>query len=282
MAQIIDGKMLSQKIRLKLKQETDNLKQVGIFPKLAVIMVGDNKASKLYVKNKSKACEQIGIEYEEYILDSNIQMKELINLIELLNNKEEINGILLQSPISNHLDINLAFKTIDYKKDVDGFNPLNIGKLVLGQNTFTPCTPLGIMRMLEEYNIKVEGANSLIIGRSNIVGKPLFQCLLNKNSTVTICHSKTKDISDITNRADILFVALGKSRFITANMVKEGVVIIDIGINRSDDGKISGDVDFEQVSKKASYITPVPGGVGPMTITMLMHNVIKAAKEQAL
>ena len=282
MAQIIDGKMLSQKIRLKLKQETDNLKQVGIFPKLAVIMVGDNKASKLYVKNQSKACEQIGIEYEEYILDSNIQMKELINLIELLNNKEEINGILLQSPISNHLDINLAFKTIDYKKDVDGFNPLNIGKLVLGQNTFTPCTPLGIMRMLEEYNIKVEGANSLIIGRSNIVGKPLFQCLLNKNSTVTICHSKTKDISDITNRADILFVALGKSRFITANMVKEGVVIIDIGINRSDDGKISGDVDFEQVSKKASYITPVPGGVGPMTITMLMHNVIKAEKEQAL
>lgn len=282
MAQIIDGKMLSQKIRLKLKQETDNLKQVGIFPKLAVIMLGDNKASKLYVKNKSKACEQIGIEYEEYILDSNIQMKELINLIELLNNKEEINGILLQSPISNHLDINLAFKTIDYKKDVDGFNPLNIGKLVLGQNTFTPCTPLGIMRMLEEYNIKVEGANSVIIGRSNIVGKPLFQCLLNKNSTVTICHSKTKDISDITSRADILFVALGKSRFITANMVKEGVVIIDIGINRSDDGKISGDVDFEQVSKKASYITPVPGGVGPMTITMLMHNVIKAAKEQAL
>lgn len=282
MAQIIDGKMLSQKIRLKLKQETDNLKQVGIFPKLAVIMVGDNKASKLYVKNKSKACEQIGIEYEEYILDSNIQMKELINLIELLNNKEEINGILLQSPISNHLDINLAFKTIDYKKDVDGFNPLNIGKLVLGQNTFTPCTPLGIMRMLEEYNIKVEGANSVIIGRSNIVGKPLFQCLLNKNSTVTICHSKTKNISDITNRADILFVALGKSRFITANMVKEGVVIIDIGINRSDDGKISGDVDFEQVSKKASYITPVPGGVGPMTVTMLMHNVIKAAKEQAL
>ena len=282
MAQIIGGKMLSQKIRLKLKQETDNLKQVGIFPKLAVIMVGDNKASKLYVKNKSKACEQIGIEYEEYILDSNIQMKELINLIELLNNKEEINGILLQSPISNHLDINLAFKTIDYKKDVDGFNPLNIGKLVLGQNTFTPCTPLGIMRMLEEYNIKVEGANSVIIGRSNIVGKPLFQCLLNKNSTVTICHSKTKNISDITNRADILFVALGKSRFITANMVKEGVVIIDIGINRSDDGKISGDVDFEQVSKKASYITPVPGGVGPMTVTMLMHNVIKAAKEQAL
>lgn len=280
MSIIMDGKDLSQKIRKNLKYECEEIKKKGIVPKLAVIMVGDNQASKVYIKNKSKACQEIGIEYKEYILESNINQKDLIELIQKLNDKKEINGILLQSPIPNHLDINEAFKTIAPEKDVDGFNPENIGKLVLNQDTFVSCTPYGIMKLFEEYNIDLEGKNVVIIGRSNIVGKPLIPCCLNKNATITICHSKTKNIEEYTKKADILIISIGKANFITKDMVKEGAVVIDVGINRTKEGKITGDVDFEKVKDIASYITPVPGGVGPMTITMLMNNVIKATRIQ--
>ena len=203
MAEIINGKELAKNIRLELKNEVSKLKEKGIIPKLAVIMVGDDKASKVYVKNKSKACEEIGIEYEEFLLDENISMEELLNLIEKLNNRKDINGILLQSPIPKNLNIDEAFNKIDYKKDVDGFNPVNVGKLVIGQDSFISCTPYGVIKMLENYNIPIEGKNVVIIGRSNIVGKPLMQCLLKKNATVTICHSKTKNISEITKKGDI-------------------------------------------------------------------------------
>lgn len=275
--QIIDGKELAQNIRKQLKEEVDDLKTKGIFPKLAVIMVGDDKASKVYVKNKSRACEEIGIEYEEYILNSDTTMDKLLKLIDDLNKDKNINGILLQSPLPNHLDINKAFESIDYKKDVDGFNPVNVGKLSLNQDCFVSCTPYGIMRMLDSYRIPIEGRNAVIIGRSNIVGKPLMKCLLNRNATVTICHSKTKNIEEVTKTADILVAAVGIPNFVTNNMVKEGAVVIDVGINRTEDG-IVGDVYFEDVKDKASYITPVPGGVGPMTVAMLMNNVVKAAK----
>ena len=280
MENILDGKGLAQKIRLQLKDEVTELKSHGILPKLAVIMVGEDPASKIYVRNKSKACEEIGIEYEEYLLSNDITQEELLNLIETLNNKKDVHGILLQSPIPHNLDINEAFRTISPEKDVDGFNPVNVGKLVLGQDCFISCTPHGIVKILEEYTIDIEGKEAVILGRSNIVGKPMIQCLLNKNATVTVCHSKTKNIENITKRADIIVAAIGKAKFLKEDMVKDGVVIIDVGINRNEDGKICGDVDFENVSKKASYITPVPGGVGPMTIAMLMSNVVKAAKNR--
>ena len=278
MAEKIDGKELAKKIRMDLREEVNELKNKGINPKLALIMVGDDKASKVYVKNKSKACEEIGIEYEEFLMDENTTMEELLELIDNLNNRKDIHGILLQSPIPKNLHINEAFNKISYKKDVDGFNPINVGKLSIGQDCFISCTPFGVVKMLEEYNIEIQGKNVVIIGRSNIVGKPLIQCMLQKNATVTVCHSKTENIKDITKNADILIAALGKAKFVTADMVKDGAVIIDVGINRNDEGKLVGDVDFENVEKKASYITPVPGGVGPMTIAMLMTNVVKAAK----
>ena len=279
MATIIDGKVLAQKIRSNLKIECEELKKQGITPKLAVILVGDDSASKVYVKNKSKACEDVGIEFEEYLLDADITQEKLIDLINVLNYKKDIHGILLQSPIPRHLDINEAFRTILPEKDVDGFNPLNVGKLTLNQDTFVSCTPYGIMKMFEEYGISLSGKNVTIIGRSNIVGKPLIQCCLNKDATVTICHSNTKNLKEHTVNADIVIVAIGKPKFITEDMIKDGAVIIDVGINRLDNGKLVGDVDFENVEKKASYITPVPGGVGPMTVAMLMNNVIKAAKQ---
>lgn len=279
MAIIMDGKALAKKVREELKSKADELKEKSIFPKLAVIMVGDDPGSKIYVRNKSKACEEVGIEFEEYLLDENIKNDELLNLIEELNNREDIHGILLQSPIPNQLDINLAFRTIKPEKDVDGFHPVNVGKLSLNQDCFVSCTPFGIMRMLAEYNIDIEGKHAVIIGRSNIVGKPMVQCMLNKNATVTVCHSKTKNLAEITRQADILIAAIGKPKFVTEDMVKKGAVVIDVGINRNEEGKVCGDVDFENVSKKASYITPVPGGVGPMTIAMLMNNIIKAAKK---
>ena len=278
--ELINGKELAKKIRGELKLEVDNLRKDGIIPKLAVIMVGNDKASAVYVRNKSKACNEIGIEFEEFLLDSNIKQEELIELIKKLNNRKDVHGILLQSPIPEHLNIREAFDTIDYRKDVDGFNPINIGKLAIGEDAFVSCTPYGVIKMLEEYNIPIEGKRAVIIGRSNIVGKPLIQCLLNKNATVTICHSRTKNIDEITKEADILIAALGKPKFVKENMVKENAVVIDVGINRNEEGKLVGDVDFENVSKKASYITPVPGGVGPMTIAMLMNNVVKAAKQQ--
>ena len=281
MADIINGKDLAKKIRTNLKIECEELKKEGIIPKLAVIMVGNDQASKVYVKNKSKACNEVGIQYEEYLLDENIKQEELLELIKKLNKDETINGILLQSPIPEHLDINEAFKTITYLKDVDGFTPASVGKLCIGEDTFVSCTPLGVIKMLEEYDIDLNGKDVVILGRSNIVGRPLIQCCLQKNATVTICHSKTKNLKEHTKRADIIISAIGKPKFITEDMVKKGVVVIDVGINRDENGKLVGDVDFENVEKKASYITPVPGGVGPMTIAMLMHNVIKATKEQS-
>lgn len=280
MSQIIDGKNLAKNIRGSLKDEVKELKNAEIYPKLAVIMVGDDKASKVYVKNKSKACEDVGIAYEEYLLPASTKMQELLELIEKLNNDETIHGILVQSPLPNGLDANEAFRTISPKKDVDGFHPINVGKLSLNQDCFISCTPYGIIKMLESYNIPIEGANAVIIGRSNIVGKPLAKCLLNKNATVTVCHSKTKNLKEITKNADILIAAIGKPKFVTEDMVKNGATVIDVGINRTDDGKLVGDTDFENIKEKVQYITPVPGGVGPMTIAMLMYNVVKAAKQQ--
>lgn len=278
MAEILNGKELAKKIRTNLKAEVEELKKQKKYPKLAVIMVGNDQASSIYVKNKSKACDEIGIDFEEYLLPEETTMQELLSLITKLNEEKEIKGILLQSPIPAHLDIQKAFETINPKKDVDGFHPISVGQACIGQDTFIPCTPLGIVRLLEEYKIPIEGKNVVILGRSNIVGKPLMQCMLKKNATVTICHSKTRNIQEITKQADILIVAIGKPKFITEDMVKENAVVIDVGMNRLENGKLCGDIDFEGVEKKVSYITPVPGGVGPMTIAMLMQNVVKATK----
>lgn len=280
MYQLIDGKLLAQKTREKLKREVEDLKAINIVPKLAVILVGNDPASKVYVRNKSKACQEVGIEYEEILLDENTTMDKLLSIIKKLNDRKDINGILLQSPIPKGLNIQEAFNLIDYRKDVDGFNPINIGKLLTGQDCFISCTPFGIMKMFEEYNINLTGKNAVVIGRSNIVGKPMAQCLLNKNATVTICHSKTKNIGKITKNADIIVSAVGKINMVTKEMVKPGAVVIDVGMNRNEEGKLVGDVDFENVSKVSSYITPVPGGVGPMTIAMLLNNVVKATKLQ--
>ena len=276
--EIIDGKALAKNIRENLKKEVEELKQNGIIPKFAVILVGNDKASITYVNSKNKACIELGIEYEEILLDENTQMKELLDIIDNLNLRKDISGILLQSPIPSHLDINEAFKRISPKKDVDGFNPYNVGKLCLNQDTFVSCTPYGIIKMFEAYNISIDGKNAVVIGRSNIVGKPMALSLLNRNATVTICHSKTKNLNEITQNADIIIAAIGKKHFVTEDMIKKGAVVIDVGINRTDEG-IFGDVDFENVKKKASFITPVPGGVGPMTVAMLMKNIVKAAKK---
>ena len=281
MAIVINGKELAQKVRLGLKDEVENLKTKGIKPKLAVIMVGNDKASEVYVRNKSKACNEIGIEFEEFLMPEETTREELLNLIKDLNERKDVNGILLQSPIPKHLDIREAFNAIDYRKDVDGFHPINVGKLAIGEQSFVSCTPAGVMKMLEEYGINPEGKRAVVIGRSNIVGKPLSQLLLNANATVTICHSRTQNIKEIAKEADILVAALGKPKFVTADMVKNGAVVIDVGINRTEEGKLVGDVDYENVEPIASYITPVPGGVGPMTIAMLMCNVVKAAKQES-
>ncbi len=277
MAELINGKELAKEIRLKLKEkvEKENLK-----PKLAVILCGDDEASKVYVRNKSKACDEVGIEFEEHLLPTTTTQEELLNLIDKLNNDENIDGILLQSPIPKGLNIEEAFERIMPEKDVDGFNPYNVGKLCIGEDGFIPCTPLGIMKMFEKYNIDLEGKKAVIVGRSNIVGKPMAQCLLSKHATVTICHSRTKDLKEELKDADIVVVAVGRREIIKADMIKEGAVVIDVGMNRNDEGKLCGDVDFENVSKKASFITPVPGGVGPMTVAMLMNNVIKAYEKR--
>lgn len=277
---ILDGKALAKKIRQDVKSEVEELKKQGLILKLAVIMVGDDSSSIIYVRNKSKACEEVGIEYEEFLLNSNINMKELLDLIDELNNREDVTGILLQSPIPSHLDINEAIQRISYKKDVDGFHPINVGKLILNQDCLMSCTPYGIMKLLYEYDIDINGKNAVIVGRSNIVGKPMIANLLNKDATVTICHSKTQNLSEYTRNADILICAIGKSKYITRDMIKDGAIVIDVGINRDENGKISGDIDFDNVYDKVEYITPVPGGVGPMTIAMLMNNVVKAAKQE--
>ena len=278
MAEILDGKALAKKIRKELKLEVEDLKKRGVNPKLAVIMVGDNSASQVYVRNKSKACEKVGIEFEEFLFNKDTSEEELINTIDRLNKDDKINGILLQSPVPKHINIQKAFEKISPSKDVDGFNAVNVGKLATGQDAFISCTPYGIVKILEEYEIETEGKNAVILGRSNIVGKPMIQCMLNKNATVTVCHSRTRNIGEIIKNADILIAAIGKPKFVTENMVKTGAVVIDVGINRLEDGSLCGDVDFENLCEKASYITPVPGGVGPMTIAMLLNNVVKAAK----
>lgn len=278
MAEIIDGKELAKKVRKELKKEVEVLKENGINPKLAVIMVGNDPGSTVYVRNKSKACEKVGIEFEEFLFEESISEDELLKLIEKLNQDDKVHGILLQCPVPKHIDVNKAFRAISPDKDVDGFNPINVGNLTIGVDAFISCTPYGVVKMLEEYNIETEGKNAVILGRSNIVGKPMIQCMLNKNSTVTVCHSRTKDIGEVIKRADIVIAAIGKPKFVKADMVKDGAVVIDVGINRLDDGTICGDVDYENVKEKASFITPVPGGVGPMTIAMLLNNVVKAAK----
>lgn len=280
MTNIIDGRLLAKKVRADLKIKTEELKKKGIVPKLAVILVGDNEASKIYIRNKSRVCNKIGIEFEEKILEENISMKELLDVIDELNERKDISGILLQSPIPKHLDIQQAFQGISPSKDVDGFNPINIGLMDINRENFVSCTPLGILKMFEEYKIDIKGKKVLVIGRSNIVGRPMAQVLVNRDATVTVAHSKTKDLKELTLIADIIICAVGKPKLITADMVKEDVVVIDVGINRNEEtGKLCGDVDYENVSKKASYITPVPGGVGPMTIAMLMSNVVKAAEK---
>ena len=233
--EIIDGKALAKNVRENLKTEVEDLKNEGIIPKFAVILIGADKASLTYVKSKNKACKELGIEYEEILLDKNTKMEELLRIIDELNKRKDISGILLQSPIPKHLDINEAFKRIAPEKDVDGFNPCNVGKLCLNQDTFISCTPYGIMRMFDAYNIPLDGKNAVVIGRSNIVGKPMALSLLNRNATVTICHSKTKDLKEITQDADIIIAAIGRKHFVTEDMIKEGAVVIDVGINRTDE-----------------------------------------------
>ena len=272
----MNGKELAKEIRGNLKIEVTELKKQGIIPKLAVIMVGDDKASQVYVRNKSKACDEIGIEYEEYLKDASITQDELLNLIDELNAREDISGILLQSPIPKHLDIREAFNRIDYKKDVDGFNPVNVGKLAIGEDCFISCTPYGVVKLLEANNIKIEGKHVVILGRSNIVGRPLIQCMLNEHATVTVCHSRTQNLKEFTKQADILISAIGKAKFVTEDMVKDGAVVIDVGIHRNAENKLCGDVDYDKVVDKVSAITPVPGGIGPMTITMLLQNTLEA------
>lgn len=277
---IIDGKNIAKKVKGDVKREVSELKLQGINPGLAVILVGENPASKIYVGNKQKACEDVGIYSKEYFLPENISQEELINLIKKLNKDETIHGILTQLPLPPHINEFAISSAICENKDVDVFNPINVGKMVLGKNRLVPCTPAGIMELLNSTGISVEGKSCAVIGRSNIVGKPTAHLLTQKNATVTLCHSKTKNLKDICKNSDIIICAIGKPRFITSDMIKKGAVVIDVGINRDDSGKVCGDVDFELVSKVAKYITPVPGGVGPMTIAMLMKNTVTATKIQ--
>jgi len=276
---LIDGKVISASVKERVKNEVAVLKEEGITTGLAVIIVGEDPASKVYVSNKKKACEALGIISEEYALPENTTQEELLNLIDELNNKNSINGILCQLPLPKHLDEQAVINAILPEKDVDAFHPQNVGKIMLGDYDFVPCTPAGIMEMLKYENIDITGKTCVVIGRSNIVGKPMGMLLLHKNGTVTICHSRTKDLKEVCKKADILVAAVGRPNFVTADMVKEGAVVIDVGINRVD-GKLVGDVDFEAVKDKCEAITPVPGGVGPMTIAMLMQNTLTAAKKQ--
>lgn len=280
MAKIIDGKAVSQFVKDEVKKEVSALGEKGISVGLAVIIVGNDPASRTYVNNKKKACEATGIISEEYALPEDTTMEELLALIKELNAKKSINGILCQLPLPKHLDEKAVIENIDPIKDVDAFHAVNTGHIMIGDYSFLPCTPAGIMEMLKYYNIEIEGKECVVIGRSNIVGKPMAMLLLQKNGTVTICHSRTKNLKEVTSRADILVAAVGVPYFVTADIVKDGAVVIDVGMDRNKEGKLCGDVDFAEVEKKASYITPVPGGVGPMTIATLMKNTVTAAKIQ--
>lgn len=273
--------MVSAQVKDEVKKQTEQLKaQHGITPGLAVVIVGNDPASRVYVNNKKKACEYVGFVSEEYALPEQTTQQELLNLVKTLNEKSEINGILVQLPLPKHLDDKAVIEAISPLKDVDAFHAVNVGKIMLGEYDFLPCTPSGVMEMLHSYKIDVDGKNCVIIGRSNIVGKPMAMLLLHENGTVTICHSHTKNLKEICLQADILVAAVGRPKFVTADMVKDGAVVIDVGMDRDENGKLCGDVDFENVCKKCSYITPVPGGVGPMTISTLMKNTLKAAKIQ--
>lgn len=279
MNNIIDGKLVSAAVKTRVAEQVKELNRKGISVCLAVILVGNDPASQIYVTNKKKTCEQLGIVSKEYILPENTSQEELLALVNKLNNDKSVNGILCQLPLPKGLDEKVVIETIDPKKDVDAFHPINVGRIMIGDYDFLPCTPAGVMEMLSYYNIDVCGKECVVIGRSNIVGKPMGMLLLHQNGTVTIAHSKTKNLTDITKQADILVAAVGKPKFVTADMVKDGAVVIDVGMNR-ENGKLCGDVDFDAVKQKASYITPVPGGVGPMTIATLMQNTITAAKRQ--
>ena len=278
MANIINGKEISDKLREKLKKEVAKLKnEQNLQPSLAVIIVGDDPASKIYVRNKKRACEEIGIKSYEFALSANTSENELLNLIDTLNKRYDVNGILVQMPLPAHINEKTIIEHINPMKDVDAFHEVNVGKIMTGNFKFLPCTPAGIIYLLDETGIKISGKHCVIIGRSNIVGKPLAMLMLHRDATVTICHSKTQNLTEICKTADILMAAVGKANFVTRNMVKPGAVVIDVGINRCENGKLCGDVDFENVKNVASYITPVPGGVGPMTISMLMKNTLTAA-----
>lgn len=276
MAQLIDGKKISQEIKDELREKVASLQEQGIEGALAVIQVGNDPASSVYVRNKKRACEYIGIRSESYELPEETTEDELLALIETLNEDPKVNGILCQLPVPSHMDENKIIRTISPEKDVDGFHTQNVGALVVGQQGFVSCTPAGVIQLLKRSGIEIAGKNCVVVGRSNIVGKPMALLMLKENATVTICHSSTADLKAVCKQADILIVAVGKPKMITAEYVKEGATVIDVGIHRQEDGKLCGDVDFDQVEPVAGAITPVPGGVGPMTIAMLMNNCVEA------
>lgn len=280
MAVRIDGKAVAEKIKAQVAEEVAALKAQGICPGMAVVLVGDDPASKIYVNNKKKACAQTGIYSEEHVLPAETTQEELLALIAKLNADEKIHGILVQSPLPKHLDEKLVVEHIDPNKDVDAFHAYNVGKIMIGDFAFLPCTPAGVIELIHSTGVEISSKNCVVVGRSNIVGKPMAMLLLHNNGTVTICHSKTKNLAEICRTADILVAAVGKAKFITADMVKPGAVVIDVGMDRDENGKLCGDVDYDAVEPVASYITPVPGGVGPMTIAMLMKNAVSAAKIQ--
>lgn len=278
MATIMDGKALSLKLKEQMKQRIAQLKQQGINPKLVVVLVGDNSASQVYVRNKHKSCGEVGIESEVITMPEQTTQQELLEVVERLNQDETVDGILVQLPLPKQIDEKTVLRSILPEKDVDGFHPVNVGLLSIGDECFAPATPSGIIAMFQEYGIDIAGKNCVVIGRSNIVGKPMAALLLKNNATVTICHSKTEDLASYTCRADVVIVATGRRHTLTAEMAKEGAVVVDVGMNRNEQGKLCGDVDYEEVKEKASFITPVPGGVGPMTITELLENTIQAAQ----
>ena len=278
--QLIDGKAVSASVRARVKQETEELKKQGVTPGLAVIIVGDDPASQVYVRNKEKACAEVGFYSEKYALPSSTTQQELNNLVQELNSRKEINGILCQLPLPGHLNDKEVIELIDPVKDVDAFHPVNVGRIMIGDYDLLPCTPVGIMELIRTTGIETKGKKAVVIGRSNIVGKPMAMLLLHADCTVEITHSKTQNLKEVTKTADILVAAIGKAKFVTADMVKDGAVVIDVGMNRDENGKLCGDVDFDSVAPKCSFITPVPGGVGPMTISMLMQNTLTAAKLQ--
>lgn len=277
---ILDGKETSKKVKDALKTDVEKIKERGVTPGLAVIIVGNDSASRVYVNNKKKACEYIGIHSEEYALPEETTQEELLELVERLNKKDDIHGILCQLPLPKHINEETVINAISPKKDVDAFHPVNVGKIMIGNFDFLPCTPSGVMELLREYNISPDGKHCVVIGRSNIVGKPQAMLMLHKNATVTICHSHTKNLKEICQSADILIVAIGRAKMIDESYIKDGAVVIDVGMDRDENGKLCGDVDFESACKKASFITPVPGGVGPMTIATLMKNAVRAAQIQ--